>query len=633
MLELLDERGVPRIRTYAPVLVDAKGVERHGVLDVEGCAVDHDARPPWGRPVTRTGATECTLRIGWDETGLAHPILVDPVWTTTKGVMVDGRQRHAAVHIETKGTACVNGCVLVFGGFKSAGGAVVTTTELYDEGSGTFTAVPSPTKDGWAMAGLAPVAGGAKAMVFGGRVYPAGLPSAYTTLAYVYDPESSSTPWTAAPSLSEARSDFCVTWDAKSIWVSGGMNVVGPSNAVDVFDGTKWNSTAKLYKKRASHFCGHIVNKDGTHPFLVAGGMDDGYVDTDTVEAFVEDSPGTWTPKYWIGKLSQAKSEGGSVNVSPTVMLAIGGRLATKVERLAEYTSTSETMLGLRHSRPGVAPYRGGALVVGGSDAWGDRASLIDESGKTVETYPVVTPRVFAALTTMKSGAVLMTGGSTPTPPTGPALVLASAEVFDLGANGLACAKGSDCLSGFCVDGLCCDKGCTGQCEACNLPKTLGKCTTVDGSDAPTGYTKGQAVTGFGTTTRTLCASFDALCGFRCDGTTSTACSAAKTTVECTPGSCADGVETKPAFCNGTGECAASTKANCGDFACGPKGCVTKCAADTDCVKGRKCTLATGTCDPPKATCTNATTSQPVGGPAKDCTPYACDPATGACLG
>ncbi|MBL8714887.1 MAG: hypothetical protein JNL79_02780, partial [Myxococcales bacterium] len=46
-----------------------------------------------------------------------------------------------------------------------------------------------------------------------------------------------------------------------------------------------------------------------------------------------------------------------------------------------------------------------------------------------------------------------------------------------------------------------------------------------------------------------------------------------------------------------------------------------------------KCTLATGTCDPPKATCTNATTSQPVGGPAKDCTPYACDPATGACLG
>lgn len=50
-------------------------------------------------------------------------------------------------------------------------------------------------------------------------------------------------------------------------------------------------------------------------------------------------------------------------------------------------------------------------------------------------------------------------------------------------ANGVACGVGSDCLSTFCADGLCCDNGCGGTCEACDLGGSEGTCTLISGAD------------------------------------------------------------------------------------------------------------------------------------------------------
>lgn len=41
------------------------------------------------------------------------------------------------------------------------------------------------------------------------------------------------------------------------------------------------------------------------------------------------------------------------------------------------------------------------------------------------------------------------------------------------------CASSADCGSGFCVDGLCCDRACGGQCEACDVAGMEGTCTPV----------------------------------------------------------------------------------------------------------------------------------------------------------
>jgi hypothetical protein len=40
-----------------------------------------------------------------------------------------------------------------------------------------------------------------------------------------------------------------------------------------------------------------------------------------------------------------------------------------------------------------------------------------------------------------------------------------------------ACAANSECASGFCVDAVCCNTACDGQCSICNPPWALGYCT------------------------------------------------------------------------------------------------------------------------------------------------------------
>jgi len=54
------------------------------------------------------------------------------------------------------------------------------------------------------------------------------------------------------------------------------------------------------------------------------------------------------------------------------------------------------------------------------------------------------------------------------------------------GEPGDPCSGSLDCDSGYCVDGVCCTTPCGGVCQACNLPASLGTCTTVpDGYECP----------------------------------------------------------------------------------------------------------------------------------------------------
>ena len=48
-----------------------------------------------------------------------------------------------------------------------------------------------------------------------------------------------------------------------------------------------------------------------------------------------------------------------------------------------------------------------------------------------------------------------------------------------------ACAVDADCSSGHCVDGACCNSGCAGACEACNLAGLVGTCASIPGNPDP----------------------------------------------------------------------------------------------------------------------------------------------------
>jgi hypothetical protein len=45
----------------------------------------------------------------------------------------------------------------------------------------------------------------------------------------------------------------------------------------------------------------------------------------------------------------------------------------------------------------------------------------------------------------------------------------------------LPCSTGDQCKSNLCVDGVCCDRACTGQCEACDVSGSIGTCKPATG--------------------------------------------------------------------------------------------------------------------------------------------------------
>jgi hypothetical protein len=182
---------------------------------------------------------------------------------------------------------------------------------------------------------------------------------------------------------------------------------------------------------------------------------------------------------------------------------------------------------------------------------------------------------------------------------------------------GTTCTKNEDCELGFCVDGVCCDRACTGVCESCNEPSTSGKCTTVAGK--PRGA---RMCTGTG------CAEA------QCDGVEATTCSAFAHGFEtkCAEPTCAGALFTAGGYCDGKGTCATPMTASCAPYACDPIGCLTSCSSDASCAKGFAC--KDGRCVTPElvATCVqDGIASQASDGTIKDCAPYRCG-AEGTCL-
>ncbi len=108
-------------------------------------------------------------------------------------------------------------------------------------------------------------------------------------------------------------------------------------------------------------------------------------------------------------------------------------------------------------------------------------------------------------------------------------------------ANGDPCTLPSECDSGECVDSVCCDSGCAGNCMRCDLAGRLGICSYISGGQDPDGECAGEPP-----------------CGSYCDGTGGCGFPAAGI-------ACAD-----CATCNGAGSCSqwAASGSDAGDV-CG----------------------------------------------------------------
>lgn len=147
--------------------------------------------------------------------------------------------------------------------------------------------------------------------------------------------------------------------------------------------------------------------------------------------------------------------------------------------------------------------------------------------------------------------------------------------------SGSSCSSGATCASGYCVDGLCCDGKCDGQCESCKETGSAGKCTAVKGAPLAT---------------RTACGG-TGTCKGQCDGTNGKACTSPDSSTVCTAATCTGGKATTASVCNGSGACTTATSSQCTSNLCATDGsgkCSGSCTA-ASCSAGTYCD-STGTC-------------------------------------
>ncbi len=150
---------------------------------------------------------------------------------------------------------------------------------------------------------------------------------------------------------------------------------------------------------------------------------------------------------------------------------------------------------------------------------------------------------------------------------------------------GKTCADATECFSGFCAQGVCCDGACTGTCTSCVLSGTLGHCANIaNGGTDPRGRCLDQGSETCGT-------------DGACDG--KGACRVYAAGTACMAASCSAGAATltNVRTCDGAGTCAAATTQSCAPYLCnGVSACKAACSVDADCLLPDICDKQTGLC-------------------------------------
>jgi hypothetical protein len=142
--------------------------------------------------------------------------------------------------------------------------------------------------------------------------------------------------------------------------------------------------------------------------------------------------------------------------------------------------------------------------------------------------------------------------------------------------NGASCSAGTECGSGNCAQGVCCDKACDGACQSCALTGTLGACTNVPtGTPDPAGKCQDAGPASCGTNGKCQAGK----CQQYAKGTLCKASTCPTTTITFTPGS----------TCDGNGACETPAATSCFPYACGTNVCKVSCTVAADCAAPAIC--------------------------------------------
>jgi hypothetical protein len=181
-------------------------------------------------------------------------------------------------------------------------------------------------------------------------------------------------------------------------------------------------------------------------------------------------------------------------------------------------------------------------------------------------------------------------------------------------SNGAACISPTDCSSGNCIDGFCCESACTSPCAQCNIVGSEGAClpsgSGAAGAPSCAPYLcDGASIScpsscGDGTECSTSFCVDGVCCDTACDGACQTCvaagafgtCQNKSAGSACSAPSCATGSQSYIDICDSSGTCLESGSRACAPYTCNAAAtaCLQACALDVDCTAGTHCD--SGTC-------------------------------------
>lgn len=552
-LELLSAAGTPLLRVSRPYFVDAAGGRGRVELSVRGCAVDESPVPPWGRAPVPPGASACVVDATWHAPRDHYPLVVDPNWVTA-GTMTGARALHGAVRLQ-------DGRVLVAGGVVTSA-VDLDSAEIFD-----------PTTETWAATGSLPAQTRYPqlALLQDGDVLAFGGQRSLLAVADSARWSASTGTWVATNPLQTARTRTAsVALSDGRVLVLGGCtsDCNQRTASVEQFDPSlnSWSAHGVLTSEAAVHRATLLQDER----VLITGGIRGTLLAPTFVAEFYDPGTGTGVrttdmPFDTLAHIAQRTADG-SVVVGTGCTDINCSALLGQAARFIPGTETWTVALNMPSAQADVAAalLPTGQVLVAGGQPQGYTQLYAIGTGWT-SGPPSSTARISHTLTSLSDGRVLLAGGDTP------AGVTDNSEIWD--PNG--CETGSDCTSGFCVDGVCCDTACDGPCQACT---TLLKGDGANGVCGPTPA---------GGDPDDDCPDSGSTCGTdgTCDGTG--ACRLAAAGVTCGTSSCADATtEIGPSECDGAGNCVAPTPsacppgATCASISGGPEECAATCVED-----------------------------------------------------
>ena len=597
IVEAIDVEGRIRLRTEPAFAVDSRGTRRAVTLTLEGESL-----------VAR-----------FDAHDLVYPVALDPTWVSGLSALPTTTYRDVPWFVLSDGR------VAAFANNSIAAAVMDPVTEKWTQ-VGTSSAAK--------QYGVATMLGTNKILLSGG------------------EGRSTAELWTAATgpvatgSLSVVRSDAgwvhldrglasekVVVYGGSTGWGAPG-SAYSTTEQYSVATGTWSLRATSMPASRLSHTATYLG--DGT--VLVAGGR----------------TGGGWDPTALLHDLaadSYSALPNLPVNKANHLALALASGNAFLIGGTnAAYSQTNTTILynratktftagpPMKYSREGAALLPYGTkkwLVLGGNgklvgstfaETYLSTSEIYDEDTNTWTDGPsMLNGRSRFGAVWLADGRIVVGGGAM-------ASGVTADKVEFLVPDKKTCTSGSECASGICSEGYCCNRACTGQCEACDVGGREGVCITISG-EAPHG-TKPSCGTyvqcGPGGACATACASDAACAATTAYCTSGNVCAPKKTNGagctfgnECTSGNCVDGV-----CCNTTciGQCYAcaetgsvgtctavdgaprGTRSACtAPYACAAGSCASGCTKDAECASTSYCETSSNTCKPKLAAGTACT--------------------------